>query len=159
MSEEDAYVSDDDYAYGGKDSDAEAPDDISAKSDTESDSTSEIEDDILDVADVSKYNREIIIVKPENRRTSQVLSKYEMTEIISIRSTQISQHSNCMVDITGLDDPIKMAKRELMARKCPLIVRRFVGCKKNVKTGVVEDYYEYWSPSEMQFSTVYPDVL
>jgi DNA-directed RNA polymerase subunit K/omega len=119
----------------------------------------EYEEDELDLKKVSDYNKEIIVIKPENRRTSHILSKFEMTEIVSIRATQIGQHNNCLVDITGLDDPIKMAKRELMARKSPLIVRRHVGDLLNKEKGIVESFYEFWSPNEMQFSVTYPDVL
>jgi len=114
-------------------------------------------EDELDLKSVSNFNKEIIVVKPENRRTSHILSKFEMTEIISIRATQISQHSNCMVDITGLDDPIKMAQAELMSRRCPLILRRHVGDLK--VRGEIQSYYEYFSPNEMQFSVSYNDVL
>ncbi|SIP85868.1 RNA polymerase Rpb6 [Pacmanvirus A23] len=113
----------------------------------------------LDLSEVSSFNKEIIVVKPENRLTSHVMSKFEQTEITSIRAVQISQFNNCLVDITGLDDPILMAKRELMMRKCPLIIRRKVGELKNPKTGKVEEYYEYWSPNEMQFSVEYLDAM
>lgn len=118
----------------------------------------EEEDDSLDLKKVSNYNKEIIVVHPDNRRTSHILSKYEMTEIVSIRATQISQHNNCMVDITGLDDPIKMAKRELMMRKSPLVLRRIVGDRRD-ENGEIRTYCEFWSPSEMQFATTYHDVL
>lgn len=119
----------------------------------------EEEEDDVDIKKVSNYNKEIIVVKPENRRTSHILSKYEMTEIVSIRATQISQHNNCMVDTTGLDDPIKMSKLELMSRRCPLVLRRHVGDVVNAKTGEMESYYEWWSPNEMQFAVTYNDVL
>lgn len=121
--------------------------------DSNTDETSEI------VEAPSKYSKEIIVVKPENRRTSNIMSKYEMTEYISIRATQISQHNNCMVDTTGLDDPVAMAKRELMMRKTPLVIRRHVGDIKNLATGELESYYEFWHPAEMAFATTYPDVL
>ncbi|QYB17505.1 putative DNA-directed RNA polymerases I, II and III [Pacmanvirus S19] len=113
----------------------------------------------LDLSEVSSFNKEIIVVKPENRLTSHVMSKFEQTELVSIRAVQISQFNNCLVDITGLDDPILMAKRELMMRKCPLIIRRKVGELKNPKTGKLEEYYEYWSPNEMQFSVEYLDAM
>jgi DNA-directed RNA polymerase subunit K/omega len=101
----------------------------------------------------------VIVVKPEKRKTSHIMSLFEMTEYISIRATQISQYNNCMVDTTGLTDPIDMAKRELMMRKCPLVLRRHVGYRKNKLTGVAESYFEYWNPSNMQFAKEYPDVL
>jgi DNA-directed RNA polymerase subunit K/omega len=140
------------------------PEDNIKDNDTD-DITEQVEEDFeeeeepIDLKSVSNHNREIIIVKPENRRTSHIMSKYEMTEYITIRATQISQHNNCMVDITGLDDPIKMAKRELMMRKCPLKLRRHVGDIRDPKTSTYISYYEDWSPAELQFATTYLDVL
>jgi DNA-directed RNA polymerase I, II, and III subunit RPABC2 len=119
----------------------------------------EYEEDELDLKKVSDYNKEIIVVKPENRRTSHIMSKFEMTEAVSIRATQISQHNNCLVDIAGLDDPIKMAQRELAARRCPLIIRRHVGDVYNKEKGIILSYYEFWSPNEMMHAKTYNDVL
>ena len=119
----------------------------------------EEEEEELDISQVSSFNKEIIIVKPENRKTSNVLSKFEITEIVSIRAVQISQFNNCMVDITGLDDPILMAKREIMKRACPILVRRHVGDLKNPVTGILESFYEIWSPNEMSFAVEYLDAV
>ena len=118
----------------------------------------EPDEDIVDLKSVSKYNKEVIVVKPENRITSHILTLYNMTEIISIRSTQIAQHNNCMVDITGLTDPIKMAKRELMMRRCPLVLRRVIGDVKDPRTGEMQTYVEFWDVNTMQFATEYTDV-
>lgn len=111
-------------------------------------------DDSVDLKSVSEYNKEIIVIKPENRKFSQILSKYEMTELVSIRATQISQYNNCMVDITGLDDPIAMAQRELRMRKCPIMVRRTAGDIKDA-SGEVRTYVEDWDPNFMQFAVDY----
>lgn len=110
---------------------------------------------LFDVSTMPRgHNREIIVVAPEHRRTSNVLSLFEMTEIVSIRSTQIAHHSTTMLDdIAGLTDPIAIAKRELMMRRCPLVLRRRVGQK--TVAGETQDYYEYWNPNEMQFAKAY----
>lgn len=100
---------------------------------------------------------EVVVRKDENNLTTDVLSIYEMTNIVSIRATQISTNLNPMVDVSDLQDPILMAKRELMMRKCPLIVRRFVGEKKNAKTGKYELVYEFRNPNTMIFSTIYKE--
>lgn len=118
----------------------------------------EDEDEEIDLKAMSSYNKEIIIVKPEERITSHILSKYEMTEIISIRATEISQYNKCMVAIDGLDDPVKQAKRELMARMCPLILVREVGDKKNHETGEWESFVEHWNPNQMSFAHIYTDI-
>lgn len=129
--------------------------DVSDDSDGENGEDVADESSDVDLKDVSKYNREIVIVHPDDRRTSDILSKFEMTEIISIRATQISQFNNAMVDIAGLTSPIDIAKRELMNRMCPLMLRRMVGELKNEKTGVLELYAEDWCPNDMIFSTTY----
>lgn len=100
----------------------------------------------------------IIVVKPENYCTSDVMSLFEMTENNSMRATQISQTGQCMVDTTGLTTSLDMAKRELMMRRSPLTVRRHVGDLANDK-GEVESYYEVRTPNDMIFSTVYEDVM
>lgn len=148
----------DDSDTEAKEDDEDAPTGEPAEQEIEEEYEEE-EPDFVDLKKVSNYNKEIIVVKPENRRTSHILSKYEMTELVSIRATQISQFNNCMVDITGLDDPIKMAKREISLRKSPLILRRHVGDLKDPKTGEIQSYYEYWDPNQMQFAVQYLDVL
>lgn len=129
------------------------------ESDIESSADDEEWEETIDVKAVSDFIQEIVIVKPENRQTSNVMSKFEMTNCISIRTMQIAQFNNCMVDITGLDRPDLMAKRELMMRKCPLTLRRRVGKLRNKKTGEWEQYYEYWDPNLMTFAVTYLDVL
>ena len=144
MSDDESYESD--YEGGAKD---EPVADVVDVPDEESDNEEIIEEEV-DIKSVSNHNETIIVVKPEDRCTSNILSKYEMTEIISIRATDIAQNSNCMVDIAGLDDPIKMAKRELMMRMCPLTLRRYIG-----ERNAGEKIYEFWNPNEMQFATTY----
>lgn len=106
----------------------------------------------FDIKTVSDYNKEVIIVREADRLTRNVLSVAEMTEIVSIRSVQIQEKNNCLVDITGLTDPRKMAQRELMERMCPLYLRRLVGDDGTIS------YYEVWNPNKMTFAIVYTDV-
>ena len=79
------------------------------------------------------------IVKDDERRTSNRLTVYELTELISIRGNQIANGSHVFVDITGLTDPIEMAKKEINNNKCPLFIKRFIGLDK----------YELWCPNFM----------
>jgi len=112
------------------------------------------DDDLqVDLKSVSKYNKEIVIVQQQNQRTSHILSHYETTELIGIRGTQISLYNNCLVDITGLTDPVDMARREFMMRMCPLKLNRTVGERDGI------EYVEVWSPNEMTHITTFPDVI
>ena len=94
-------------------------------------------------------SREIIVVKNEDRITSHMLSKTEITEAVSIRCAQIQKNPVVFVDIDGITDPIVMAKKEINERKCPLVLRRFIGRYKS------NDYYEYWDINEMTRPFIY----
>lgn len=128
-----------------------------SQSESEDSQAGEFDDDVefsfQDIRKISNHIKEIIIVKPENRITSNVMSKFEMTEYVSIRTAQIAEYNNCMVDITGLDDPVNMAKRELMQRKCPLMLRRSIG--RRLIKGEYVQHYEDWNPAEMTFAVIY----
>lgn len=112
----------------------------------------DLEEPEFDIKTVSDNNKEITIVREEDRLTRNVLSVAEMTEIVSIRSVQIQDKNNCLCDISGLTDPRMMARRELMMRMCPLYLRRHVG--EDSETS----YYEIWDPNKMAFATIYTDV-
>lgn len=95
----------------------------------------------------------VVIVKPENMRTSSIMSLFEMTEYVSIRGHSIAKYGNCTVDATGLSET-DAAKRELMMRRSPLVIRRHVGDLVD-ENGQIESYYERWNPNEMIFATTY----
>jgi DNA-directed RNA polymerase I, II, and III subunit RPABC2 len=66
------------------------------------------------------------IVNPEDRITSNIMMLYEYTEILSIRSTQIQNGQQVYTNVDGLDDPVKMAEKEITDKRCPLSVRRYI---------------------------------
>jgi len=65
-----------------------------------------------------------MIDKNTQRRTIPFLTKYEKTRIIGKRAMQISKGSPPLVEIGDLENPIDIAKKELMERKIPFIIRR-----------------------------------
>jgi DNA-directed RNA polymerase I, II, and III subunit RPABC2 len=83
--------------------------------------------------------REVVYVLPENRRTSEILTKFECTEIISNRAVQIEQGGTCYTDTSMLSDPLQMARKELLDKKCPLDVVR----------GITDVLFERWHVNEM----------
>lgn len=101
----------------------------------------------------SDFNEDIVVVAPDDRITTSRLSLYNVAEIISIRTDQIARFNNCLVDITGLSNAEDMAKKELMERKCPLVLRRHVG--SGMRDGKLCKFYEYWDPNEMEFPVVF----
>ncbi len=107
-------------------------------------------------ADAHKIVRNIIVPDSE-RKTSDMMSRFEMTNAVTIRASQIERFNNPLVDTAGMTDPVKMAKKELMNRRCPLIIRRKVGTiEKSTPEGIIlEVYYELWRVNEMKFPDVY----
>jgi DNA-directed RNA polymerases I, II, and III subunit RPABC2 len=75
--------------------------------------------------------------------TSKRMTHYEMEELIGIRAKMIEDGDKVYTDITGLKDPIKMAERELYARRCPIKLKREIDQKGNVV------YIEVWNVREM----------
>jgi hypothetical protein len=98
------------------------------------------------------------VVRPEDRRTSNFMSVLEQTDYVSIRSTMIAANNDCQVPVDDLVDPIMMARRELMQRKSPLMIKREIGTKKEMDASgaiVTVQYCEYWDPNVMGFSKIY----
>ncbi len=58
------------------------------------------------------------------RKTQPILTKYEKANAIGTRARQIGQNFPVFVDVSGMEDEVAMARKELYAGKCPLIVRR-----------------------------------
>ena len=70
--------------------------------------------------------QEIVFLTPENRKTSEIMTRFEFTEIISHRAKQIENGGTCFTDTEELTDPIEMAEKELRDRKCPLDIIRMI---------------------------------
>ena len=86
-----------------------------------------------------EVHRELIIVPSQYRKTSEYMSIYEYTEVISNRAKQIENGSMIFVDIGNESDPIKMAELELRLKKCPLLIRRLI----------TSNIAEIWDVNEM----------
>jgi len=95
-----------------------------------------IEDEIITYDDNVNVEN---IVHPENRRTSNIMTKYQFSKIIGVRAQQISQDSKLFINRGLLDDPLKMAEAELLQNRCPLAIKRYIGL----------NYYEIWQCNEM----------
>lgn len=66
----------------------------------------------------------IIYVRPKDRITSEVMTKFEYAEVVSIRAKQLEDDDQPFTDVGDLQDPIEMAKKEIADKKCPLSVVR-----------------------------------
>lgn len=78
-------------------------------------------------------------VKSSKRITTPYLTKYERARVLGTRALQIAMCAPVMVELEGLTDPLKIAMKELKARKIPIIIRRFLP----------DGSYEDWSINEL----------
>jgi DNA-directed RNA polymerase subunit K/omega len=79
---------------------------------------------------------EIIYLHPSNYITSEVMTKFEYCEIISIRSKQIENGSMPFTDVGNITNPIEIAKKEIEDKKCPLDIIRMLTDKVAEKWSV-----------------------
>lgn len=95
--------------------------------------------------------KKVIEIAPGRRKTSNYLTRFEMAELLSIRTQQISEGSIDFVEdrklLEGITDPKKIAELEFSLRRCPLRLRRFIGVKKI--DGVLHEYIEYFDVNLM----------
>lgn len=152
----------DDSEAADDDDDVSVADDDAGIDDAETAGTNIMRPDLISAEDAPTERapeiiRKVIIIDPEERQTTDILSRFEMSRLVSVRANQIANHNNPFVDITGLTSPIDMAKRELMQRKCPLTLTRGVGEVTSVThEGIhVTKYEEWWDPNTMTFSQHY----
>jgi DNA-directed RNA polymerase subunit K/omega len=82
------------------------------------------------IFDPEKYeneiHREVIIIPSNYRKTSEIMTKFEFTEIVSHRAKQIENGGKIYTDVSDEDNPIKMAEMEIRMRRCPLAIRRLL---------------------------------
>jgi DNA-directed RNA polymerases I, II, and III subunit RPABC2 len=63
----------------------------------------------------------------DTRITTRFMTKYERARLLGTRARQISMNAPIMVELEpGDTDPLEIAKKELRARKIPIIIRRFL---------------------------------
>lgn len=85
-------------------------------------------------------NNTIIVVKSENRITSDHMTTYEYTSVVGTRATHISKGAPIYVEVGNLYDPRDIAKKEIDECKCPLSITRKLGNTNKI---------EIWAVNEM----------
>jgi DNA-directed RNA polymerase I, II, and III subunit RPABC2 len=70
----------------------------------------------------------VVLKEPKKEKiTTRYLTKYEKARIIGSRALQISKNAPIFVEIEpGEWDPIKIAEKELVERKIPFVIRRYL---------------------------------
>jgi DNA-directed RNA polymerase subunit K/omega len=93
-------------------------------------------------------NHAIIHIVPDDERdTSDVIQKHEITEAVGIRTSQIEMGAPVFTDVAGLTDPNKMAWKEFYDRKNPLILERKITELPEKNIFIVE----HWKVREMVY--------
>lgn len=94
--------------------------------------------DNVEMVDAAKE----VHVSVKERITTRFLTKYEKARILGARALQISKNAPIMVEIEpGECDPLKIAEKELVERKIPFIIRRYLP----------DGSYEDWKVDELIF--------
>lgn len=60
----------------------------------------------------------------KGRITTKFMTKYERARVLGTRALQLSMNAPPMVDVGDETDPLKIAMKELVANKIPIIIRR-----------------------------------
>lgn len=111
---------------------------------------------LLEVSDAVKEKYEYkpaiqshtVYVHPDDRITSEIMTKFEYCEVVSIRSKQIEDGAQPFIDIDELSDPIQIAKKEIAYKKCPLSIIRH----RTITDGNIT-IAELWQVNEMATPT------
>ena len=107
----------------------------------EEDPTEETDEiyDVKDTIDNIKEKTSKLISKNE-RKTSRIMTIYEKTRLLGIRTQQIDMGCVPLVDASeGFTDSLQIAEQELKQKKIPLIIRRYLP----------NGDYEDWEVDEM----------
>ncbi|KAF2643419.1 RNA polymerase Rpb6 [Massarina eburnea CBS 473.64] len=155
-------MSDDGYDYDGGDGGdfgydeeqevelTEEPDEETAAPNEDPETIDQNQDNIVesgdqDAAAGAKKNTVAALknkkIKPEDRKTTPYLTKYEKARILGTRALQISGNAPVLIDVEGMTDPLEIALKELKEKKIPLVVRRYLP----------DGFYEDWTVEELIF--------
>jgi hypothetical protein len=104
---------------------------------------SDYEDEEVEVAEKGIAND--YVIPDDERKTSPLMSIYEMVEAVGIRISQIENGSEIFTDYGTLGSAKEIAYKELIDRKNPLIITRMVKEEKNKR------WFEHWKVREMTY--------
>lgn len=87
---------------------------------------SEPKSEVITVGEAPAGRADAVAIAKEKRITTRYMTKYERARVLGTRALQISMNAPVMVSIDGETDPLKIAGKELRARKIPMIIRRYL---------------------------------
>jgi DNA-directed RNA polymerase I, II, and III subunit RPABC2 len=77
-----------------------------------------------------------------DRKTNPLMTKYERSRLLGTRSQQISYNGPITVELNGETDVYLIAKKELLEKKIPLKIRRYLP----------DNTSEDWQVDELEFT-------
>ena len=107
---------DDDIEEQGEEYSDEELEETELKKEEEEPCDYEVYDDISQESSLTTHNSDI--------HTSKHLNKYEMARVLGIRTEMLNRGAPPMIDIGDCINTFEIAKRELKAALCPLIISR-----------------------------------
>ena len=115
-------------------------------SDEESSDDEEIDQESLilsNIEDINIFRKNYESLK-KNYKTSKFLNKYEITNILSTRSTQIEKGSTPLISNYEIyRNPYDIAYQELKEKKIPFILKRVISNSNN------KIEFEYWKLEDL----------
>ena len=116
------------------------PPDEDSSSDEELNQESSI---LLNIEDVNVFRKNYESLK-KNYKTSNYLNKYEITNILSTRSSQIEKGSTPLISNYEIyRNPYDIAFQELKEKKIPFILKRIISNSNN------KTEFEYWKLEDL----------
>mmetsp|Transcript_37966 Transcript_37966/g.95144 ORF Transcript_37966/g.95144 Transcript_37966/m.95144 type:complete len:136 (+) Transcript_37966:787-1194(+) len=87
-----------------------------------SNSENDIEKNFL----INFFENQKEVSNQDKRKTLPFLTKYEKARILGARALQISMGAPLMIEIEGETDALDIAAKELLKRKIPITIRRYL---------------------------------
>jgi hypothetical protein len=94
------------------------------------------------------HHRIIRVVPPDERVSSEIIQREELTEAIGIMTSALEGGMPSPIDAEGITRPIDIARMIVLKNQCPLILRRVMERSQGVEV------VEHWPMDEMTISEV-----
>ncbi len=83
--------------------------------------------------------QEEVIIAPEDRVTSEIMTSFERANIVAVRAKQLEDGGHAFVDTGNMTDYEAIAEKEIDEHRCPLSIKRHI----------TNNIYEIWQVNEM----------
>lgn len=106
------------------------------------------EDIVMDDPDDVDMHKQAVKVPDEERITNPIMTKYELTRVIGIRTAQLAKGANPLISNVQNKPPIRIAIDELLLKKTPFKIKR----------PMPYPAYEVWKISELEIEISQDDI-